>query len=183
LCRAYGALSLFNPFPALAPSARKTRLGPRFANLSSRLRRLDRRRGCSTVTFESPLNLTLGKNAEDEQNGLCCAAPTALNSFPYLTHASGFAFPPQHAKTARVGGPGCSPSAWANLSSRLRRLDHRRGRSIVHFESVSNPTLGKNAEDEQTGCAVTRVRRLDRRRRCSTVTCESASNLTLRRNS
>jgi hypothetical protein len=44
LCRTYGALFLFNPFPALAASAREARLGPHWANLLSRLRRLDYRR-------------------------------------------------------------------------------------------------------------------------------------------
>jgi hypothetical protein len=33
LCRTYGALFLFNPFPALTPSAREARLGPHWANL------------------------------------------------------------------------------------------------------------------------------------------------------
>src|ERR1044071_8875527 len=31
------------------------------------------------------------------------------------------ALPPQHSKTARVGGPVRSPSGWANFATRLRR--------------------------------------------------------------
>lgn len=41
MCRTYGARFLSNPFPALTPSARQARLGPHWANLWSRLRRLD----------------------------------------------------------------------------------------------------------------------------------------------
>ena len=43
LCRAYGARFVFSHFPRLAP----------WANLWSRLRRWDRRRGCSTIALGS----------------------------------------------------------------------------------------------------------------------------------